>query len=543
MFYNFSGKNLKDNKGTAQSARKKQSIRIIIILLLMITGVWVSVKILPAAGNLVSEARKITAIMRLIERSYVEDPDLSRLSEGAIEGMLKRLDPHSVYITPKKQQEFSETDIGEFEGIGISFVIQNELITVISPITGTPSERLGIHSGDRIIEIDSVSAYGITNDEVFKKLRGPKGTKVAIKVIREGLSEPIDFIIIRDKIPIKSVWSSFMLDDSTGYIMLNQFMATSTTELEDALQKLEAAGMTRLIFDLRNNQGGRLSEAVSVADRFIPGGHTITSRLGRNENENEVYESTDGATHPMFSLIVLINDGSASASEIVSGAIQDLDRGLLVGSRTFGKGLVQYPYQLHDGGVIRLSTAHWYTARGRLIQRPYDKGRGEYYAVRYKDPDEVKESVDREVFTTLGGREVFQFNGIEPDVEVEPGTITGPTARLRSERILFNFAEEYKLKHDMKDDLNFRDFMDNFDVADDDLHDLIDLASKKDITYSDADFEKDRDYLKRQIKSDLAQLIWNNQDYYYMVFTASDTVVKRAMDLFDKAEEISAIWH
>jgi len=510
---------------------------------MLITGIWVSAKLLPAAGNLVSEARKITAIMRLIQQAYVEDPDLSRLSEGAIEGMLKRLDPHSVYITPKKQQEFSERDVGEFEGIGISFVIQNELITVISPITGTPSERLGIHSGDRIVEIDGVSAYGITNDEVFKKLRGPKGTTVTIKVVREGVAEPLDFTIVRDKIPIKSVWSSFMLDDSTGYIMLNQFMATSTTELEEALQKLEAAGMIRLIFDLRNNQGGRLSEAVSVADKFIPGGHTIVSRSGRTEKENRVYTSTDESTHPMFNLIVLINDGSASASEIVSGAIQDLDRGLLIGSRTFGKGLVQYPYQLNDGGVIRLSTAHWFTAKGRLIQRPYDKGRGEYYAIRYKDPEEVKESEDREMFETLGGREVFQFNGIEPDVEVEPGTITGATARLRSERILFNFAENYKKKHNLEDSIDFRDFMHNFSIEEDDLKGLIDLASERDITYPEEALEKDRDYLKRQVKSDLAQLIWNSQDYYYMVFTASDRVVLKAMEMFDKAEEISAIWH
>ncbi|MBT3232577.1 MAG: S41 family peptidase [Calditrichaeota bacterium] len=534
---------MNQNHDTATSRSKKYKVRVIVIILMLTTGIWVSAKLLPAAGNLVSEARKITAIMRLIQQAYVEDPDLSRLSEGAIEGMLKRLDPHSVYITPKKQQEFSERDMGEFEGIGISFVIQNELITVISPITGTPSERLGIHSGDRIVEIDGVSAYGITNDEVFKKLRGPKGTEVSIKVIREGLSEPLDFTIVRDKIPIKSVWSSFMLDDSTGYVMLNQFMATSTTELEDALRKLENFGMTRLIFDLRNNQGGRLSEAVSVADKFIPGGHTIVSRLGRTEKENQVYESSSEATHPMFNLIVLINDGSASASEIVSGAIQDLDRGLIVGTRTFGKGLVQYPYQLNDGGVIRLSTAHWYTARGRLIQRPYDKGRGEYYAIRYKDPDEVKESEDREVFKTLGGREVFQFNGIEPDIEVEPGTITGATARLRSERIIFNYAEEFKKKHDLTDKLNFQEFMHAFTITDDDLIGLIELASEKDITYPEEALEKDGDYLKRQIKSDLAQLIWNNQDYYYMVFTASDRVVKRAMELFDKAEEISAIWH
>jgi len=333
-----------------------------------------------------------------------------------------------------------------------------------------------------------------------------------------------------------------MLDDSTGYIMLNQFMATTSAELEQSLLKLEASGMTRLIFDLRNNQGGRLSQAVSVADKFIPGGHTIVSRKGRNTNDDTTYTSTDNATHPLFKLIVLINGGSASASEIVSGAIQDLDRGLVVGSKSFGKGLVQYPYKMRDGAVIRLSTAHWYTPADRLVQRPYDKGRGEYYAVRYRDVDST-ETEDQEVFHTIGGREVFAYSGITPDELIEDGRITGATAKLLSARILFNYAESLVKEKDLKPDNDFQDFLSNFELTDEDLNGLLKIAEEKEITFPEEALEKDRQYLKNQIKADIAQLLWNNRDYYYIVRTASNEVVIRAMELFNRAEEIAEIWH
>ncbi|NQU06703.1 MAG: S41 family peptidase, partial [Calditrichaeota bacterium] len=487
-------------------------------------------------------------IMGLINSAYVETPDLKILAEGAIEGMLKRLDPHSTYIPAKEQEKIAERDHGEFEGIGISFIIQNELITVIAPITGTPSERLGIRSGDKIVEIDGVSAYGITNEEVFTKLRGPKGSTVKIKVMRPGVPEPIDFTIVRAKIPIYSVWTNFMLDDNTGYILINQFTATTTDELQKALNDLESAGMTRLILDLRNNQGGRLTQAVSVTDKFIPGGHAIVSRKGRTVDNDSTYWSTDRATSSMFDLIVLINGGSASASEIVAGAIQDLDRGLIIGTNSFGKGLVQYPYRLKDGAVIRLSTAHWYTPSGRLVQRNYDKGRGEYYAIRYRDHDALTADSTREEFKTLGGRTVYSSSGITPDEIVEERKITGATARLLSERMIFEFVQKTMMdkfksmrkKHDKGDEIDF--LRKKFEVSDDDLMALLELAKEKEFEYPPELLEKDREYLVSQIKAELAQLLWSNRDYYYITRADSDPTINRALELFGEAREVSSVW-
>ena len=516
--------------------------RIVFIAILVVVVIWLGTRLVIAAGNIISESQKIAAVMNLISRTYVEKPDLKRLSEGAIEGMLKRLDPHSMYIPPKEQEKIAERDIGVFEGIGISFVIQNELITVIAPITGTPAERLGIRSGDRVIEIDGVSAYGITNDEVFKKLRGPKGTTVKVRVLRDGVPDPIDFTIVRDKIPIHSIWTSFMLNDSTGYIIISQFTQTTTMELDKILDKLETEGMTQLILDLRNNGGGRLDQAVWVADRFIPGGHTIVSKVGRNGAYDSTYTSSEAVTHNLFDMIVLINGGSASASEIVAGAIQDLDRGLIVGTNSFGKGLVQLPYPLRDGGVIRLSTAHWFTPAGRLVQRPYDKGRGEYYAVRYRDPDEVTEDGERESFKTLGGRTVYASSGISPAVEIESGKITGATAKLLSDRTINEFARTVMLPGFEASDQGFASFRDNFEVTDDDLNDLLELSKEKDFEYPPELLDKDRDYLKNQIKAELAQLIWSNRDNYYIIRTKFDAVVQEAEKLFDEAQKISSVW-
>ncbi len=528
---------------TQKTAPFRFGYRIAIIVVVVVSGLWITNRFVTAAGTVISEVRKVTAVMSLINNAYVEKPDLERLSEGAIEGMLKRLDPHSVYIPPKEQEKIAERDIGEFEGIGISFVIQNELITVIAPITGTPAERLGIRSGDKIVEIDGVNAYGITNDEVFKKLRGPKGTAVKIKVAREGAPEPLDFTIVRDKIPIYSVWTSFMLDDHTGYVMINQFTATTTAELSEALAELEKAGMTQLLLDLRNNQGGRLAQAVSIADMFIPGGQTIVSRVGREGSTDSTYRSTDEATHKMFDLIVLINGGSASASEIVAGAIQDLDRGMIVGTNSFGKGLVQFPYQLKDGAVIRLSTARWLTPSGRLVQRPYDKGRGEYYAVRYRDPDELNETGEKEAFKTLGGRVVYASSGIAPDVEIERLNYTVGTAKLISDRTIFEFAQKEMVPKIKEIDKDFDYLCNEFEVTDADLDKLLELSNEKGFEYPRNLLESDGEFIKIIIKAELAQLLWSNRDYYYIIRTRSDPVVSRAMELFDEAREIASVWH
>jgi len=297
-----------------------------------------------------------------------------------------------------------------------------------------------------------------------------------------------------------------------------------------------------LLFDLRGNSGGRLSQAVSITDRFIPGDQTIVSRRGRDPARDKYYTSSDSVTHMGFSMITLINNGSASASEIVAGAIQDLDRGLIVGTKSFGKGLVQFPYQLRDGSVIRLSTAHWYTPSGRLVQRPYDKGRGEYYAVAYRDPDDLEEGEEREVFKTKGGRDVFSSSGISPDVEVEAGTYTVGTARMIAERILFAFAQNYVNEKGLNDHIDFDDFLHNFNFTQDDLNGLIEMSKDKEIDLTTEIIEKDFAFLNRQIKAEIATLVWNEREKYYIIRTSGDNVVKKALELFDRAREVASVW-
>lgn len=516
--------------------------RLLAGLLLLGIGVWLAMRFLLSGGSIVSQARKISLIMSLIQRVYVEEPNLNRLTEGAIEGMLERLDPHSVYIPATEQREIAERDNGEFQGIGISFIIQNELITVVSPIPGSPSDRLGIRAGDRIVEIDSVNAFGIKEDEVFKKLRGPKGSKVRLRIAREGVPEPLDFTVVRDDIPLFSILASFMLDDSTGYLLLNQFSATTTSELETALRRLERLGMRRLVFDLRNNGGGRLDEAVQVADMFIPAGYTLCSRRGRNGGDDSTYKSRDEGTHRYLDLIVLMNGGSASASEIVAGAFQDLDRALVVGQQSFGKGLVQSTYPFTDGSAIRLSTAHWFAPSGRIVQMPYDKGRGEYYAVRYRDQGKDAIESERTPFKTLGGRTVYGTSGVTPDSAVTEWRVGTLTAQAVGAQAIIAFARELAHQSKLSEKDDFRAFLAGYRLTSADLAGLVPAAAAKNIPLTGEQIARDSLYIATLLKAEMAQLIWNDRDAYYQVIMAADPLVVAARALFPEAARIAARW-
>jgi len=511
-------------------------------IVLLIVGVYLATRLVNAGGSIIAQVQKVSAIISLIEQAYVEEADLNRLSEGAIEGMLERLDPHSVYIPAKEQKDIAERDAGEFSGIGVSFIIQNELITVVTPIAGSPSDRLGIRAGDKIIEIDDVSAFGIKEDEVFKKLRGPKGTTVKLKIARDGVGEPLEFTVVREAIPISSVLTSFMLDDSTGYLLLGQFTATTSDELETTLKRLERLGLKRLLFDLRNNGGGRLNEAVQVVDMFIPAGYTIVSRHGRNDDDDSTYTSKDEGTHSFYDVVLLMNGGSASASEIVAGAMQDLDRGLVVGQRSFGKGLVQNSYPLKDGSMIRLSTAHWFAPSGRMVQIPYDKGRGEYYAVRYRNQGLEALEKDRVPFKTLSGRIVFGTSGIIPDSTVEDLKITNGTAQAIGGQIMISYARDLARAKGLTEKDNFRQFLDSFRVSDEELDKIPALAEAQKITYPIEALGKDREYVRTLIKSEIAQYVWNDRDAYYSVMMQTDPVVSVARTLFPEARKITSRW-
>jgi len=519
-----------------------RSLRFLIVSLTLGLAVWLGARFVTAGGKVLARAQKIGAIMNLIQQTYVEEPDLDRLTEGAVDGMLKRLDPHSIYIPAKEQKTLAERDEGEFQGIGISFMLQNELITVVTPIAGTPSDRLGIRAGDKIIEIDGVSAFGIKEDEVFQKLRGPKGTSVKLRIARDGVSEPLDFTVIRDDIPIHSILASFMLDDSTGYLLLGQFSATTSDELETTLRRLERLGMKRLIFDLRNNGGGRMNEAVLAADMFIPGGFTLVSRKSRRSEDDSTYCSHDEGTHPYCDLIILLNGGSASASEIVASAMQDLDRGMVVGQRSFGKGLVQSSYPLRDGGALRISTAHWFAPSGRMVQVPYDRGRGEYYAVRYRNQGLDAPEKDRLPFYTLSGRTVYGSSGVYPDSLIDDIKITNATAQAIGAQVMINYSNKLAKKSGLTGHSDFKQFLHEWKPSDDDLNRLTELAKQKDVSLPDDSLKKDRAYIEALLKANVAQLVWNDRDAYYQVMVISDPLVAAARTLFPKARKIASRW-
>jgi carboxyl-terminal processing protease len=499
---------------------------------------------LRAEGENVNvQLAKLNYILRTVRDNYVEEPDASKMLEGAIRGMLEELDPHSVYIPATEQKKIDETFKGKFEGIGITFSIQNKWLTVVSPIPGTPADRLGIRAGDRIIKIDGVTAYGISNDQVFEKLRGPKGTTVNVSISRPGLKDPLDFTITRDTIPIYSVGASFLMPDKqTGYIRINQFTATTDREVQGALDTLQSLGMKEMILDLRSNPGGYLEQAWRVADLFLPRKDMmIVFTKGRTQRSNQEFHSTGHGAKDNFPLIVLINRGSASASEIVTGAIQDHDRGLVVGETSFGKGLVQTPYPLPDSSVVRITTARYYTPSGRLIQRPYDKGVAEYLLEGMEDDTTTaaSDTIPREVFHTDGGRVVYGGGGIKPDSTVRSPRGTATTARLFAQRLYFEYAADYAAKHPELGK-NFDKFLNNFSITDGMMDELKALAKERKIEINDDEWKKDSDFSKSSVKAELASVLFNDRNLYYLVRNQSDPQVTTALSLFPQARQLAA---
>ena len=491
------------------------------------------------ANSTRAQLERFVEVFNDVNRYYVERPDKEKLITGAIKGMLSELDPHSVYIPKKSLRQITEQFEGHYEGIGIEFIVQNKILTVVSPIVGGPAESVGLLPGDQIIRINGESAYGITETEVQKKLKGPKGTKVTVTIRRPGQSGTFDVVITRDRIPIYSITASFMMDDGkTGYIYLGRFARTTSEEMEKALKELEQQGMKQLILDLRLNSGGYLDQAVEVADKFIPGGYKIVYTKGRIRSADQEYYSTTRATHPLYPLIVMIDRGSASASEIVAGAIQDLDRGLVVGETSFGKGLVQNQLPLRDGSALRLTVARYYTPSGRLIQRPYDGSLMDYYTEAY-DESRDKKVDSSKVFFTLAGRKVYGGGGIKPDTTLKSPRITRFTNRLIGKRIFFQFGSYYASKH-KKWPGTFESFVNNFVVDDAMLAKLRELIKEHDIEFSQEAFDKDSDFIKMLMKAEVARHLWDSK-HYYMIRVLADSEVQDALKLMPEAARIGQL--
>jgi carboxyl-terminal processing protease len=537
------------------------------MVIILTSGILLGTQIQKAlAGdNLFENVKKFNDVLTLTQKFYVEDVNTDKLVESAINGMLNELDPHSVYIPAKQMQAVEEEFRGDFEGVGIEFQVVNDTLTVVSPITGGPSEILGILAGDRIVKIDDKDCIGITNDDVRKKLRGKAGSKVKVLVLRIGVKDPMEYEITRDKIPLFSVDTHIMLDKQTGYVSVSRFAEKTTEELQSALNDLQSKGMKQLVLDLRNNPGGYLNQAVQIADLFIDGNKKIVYTRGRRKDFDEDFNASVTSPFENVPIIVLVNRGSASASEIVSGAVQDWDRGLVVGETTFGKGLVQRQFPLSDGSSLRLTIADYFTPSGRLIQRKYkDKDKKDYYMENMDRQDESDgENLEHKIeldslhqksktendslhptFKTSKGRIVYGGGGITPDYFVKSEKLTDYSSNLIRKNTFYLFALNYIDRHgsDIKNTFgdNLAKFISSFELSDTDMKSFIEFSKGKDVKFVEKDFDTEKDYIRARLKATIARNYWKNEGWYSSLIPM-DKQVKKALSLFGKAKELANI--
>lgn len=479
-------------------------------------------------------------VLGFISENYVDEVDDENLIDGAIVGMLEELDPHSNYLDAERFGRMQERNRGTYYGIGVSFDIVDDKLTVISPIEGSPSYKLGIRAGDVIVKIEGESAKGITREEVFDKLRGPRGTTVHVSIQREGHEELLEFDIVRDEIPILSVPYFFMLSENVGYVRMNRFSATTSDELGQAIEELQRQGMEQMVLDLRGNSGGYLNEAIEVTDMFLRGGKRIVYTRGRLPDASEDYYTTGRGRFTDQPLIVMVDHGSASASEIVSGALQDWDRALIVGETTFGKGLVQRQYKLKNGAALLLTVARYYTPSGRLIQRDYSD-RDAYLAAETLDEieaahEEAIADTAREKFRTAGNRTVLGGGGIFPDVEIDlpyPGSET--TTQLNADRAFFDFAPVFIAKNGLDaTSTTFEDFRTGFRMSEDDLRSFESFLEERDLEYSPDSLVVQRELVERSMKAEIARTLWGEPQRYHILLEA-DPELKEALTYFPEA--------
>jgi len=502
-----------------------------------------------SGDNLREGIRKFNDVLTYTEKFYVEEVDTPALVEEAIKGMFSKLDPHSVYIPAKQFENIEESFRGDFEGIGIEFQVVNDTLTVVSPITGGPSEALGIMSGDRIVKIEGEDCIGITNEEVRNKLRGEAGTKVSVTIIRTGVEKPIEYIITRDKIPIYSVDSHFMYDKEIGYVSVSRFSETTFDELNEALTDLEAQGMKQLVLDLRGNPGGYLNQAVKISDLFIDGDKRIVYTRGRKEEFDEDYFASRPSDFEKIPLIILINKGSASASEIVSGAVQDWDRGLIAGETSFGKGLVQRQFPLFDNSAIRLTISKYFTPTGRSIQRDYENKETYYSELGDREETEsnnithtAEQDSLRPVFKTEGGRTVYGGGGITPDYIIPSEKLTEYTRDLLRNNVFYQFILKYVENHGQEITSRFNDnlskFRSEFRFTPDEEQQFIGFAEEKGVAFNEKNYTESKEYILARLKAQLARNYWKNEGWYTILLDV-DTQFLKSVTLFDEAKDLA----
>lgn len=493
-----------------------------------------------------SPLRKLQIAELAISNLYVDNVDEGKLVEDAIRGMLEKLDPHSSYSTPKEVKALNEPLSGSFEGIGVQFNMVEDTLLVIQPVTGGPSEKVGIVAGDRIVSVNDTAIAGVkmSKEDIMRRLRGPKGTKVMLGIVRRGIKDTLSFKVVRDKIPVKSIDAVYMIRPEVGYVRIGNFGATTHDEFCEALEKLTKQGMRNLILDLQGNGGGYLQAAVNIANEFLQKGDLIVYTEGRRMQRAE-YKAKGNGKFLDGKIVVLIDEYSASAAEIVTGAIQDQDRGKVVGRRSFGKGLVQRPIDLPDGSMIRLTVSHYYTPAGRCIQKPYTKGDTKDYAMdvmnRLKhgelmSADSIHFADSLKCYTLREHRPVYGGGGIMPDYFVPLDTLayTKFHRELSAKSYIINANLKYvdaNRKALRKRWTSFEDFRRDFVFPKEEIDKMIaDAAKDKIVPKDNAELEKTLPKLSMQLKALVARDLWDMSEYFAIINEESE-IVRKAVEI------------
>jgi carboxyl-terminal processing protease len=525
---------------------KRNWINPVIYSVLLIIGICIGSVIFRErktekfAGNQHASAGKIDNVIDFIEQNYVDTINRDKLEENTLTAMLNQLDPHSAYIPAAELQQVNEPLQGNFDGIGVDYNIVNDTLCVVHPIPGGPSEKVGVMPGDRIIKVDkkNISGVKVTNKKIYEALRGKKGTKVIVSIMRAGVKGLTDFTITRGEIPIYSIEVSFMAAPGVGYIKISRFAAATYDEFRKAFNKLTKLGMKKLVIDLRNNGGGYLNAAVDICDEFLSKGMKIVYTKGKASAQKN-YFATEKGGFENAPLAVLIDEGSASASEIVSGALQDNDRAVIIGRRSFGKGLVQEQIEIPDGSAIRLTIARYYTPSGRCIQKSYSKGLEAYYSEEYDrfDNGELLRAdsihfADSLKFKTVSGKTVYGGGGIMPDIFVPIDTSyrTSYLNKVSFKGIVSDFAYNYTDKHraELKAFKTAADFIKGFNPSSAMLTDFVGYAQKQGIEKNEEQLKKSTAYLLNQLKALIGRNLFDN-DVYFPVILSTDKAFGAAL--------------
>ncbi len=493
-----------------------------------------------------SPLRKMQIAEMAVTNLYVDSVNEDKLVEDGIRGMIEKLDPHSSYLTAKEVKQANEPLQGNFEGIGVQFNMVEDTLLVIQPVTNGPSEKVGIIAGDRIVKVNDTIIAGVkmAKEEIMKRLRGPKGTKVVLGIVRRGIQDTLTFNVVRDKIPVHTIDAAYLVRPKVGYIRIGSFGAATHDEFVESMNKLKKQGMESLILDLQENGGGYLHAAVQIAEEFLQADDLIVYTNGRSVQRAE-YKAKGGGLFTKGKVIVLVDSYTASAAEIVSGAIQDHDRGIVVGRRTFGKGLVQRPIELPDGSMIRLTVAHYYTPSGRCIQKPYEKGKQKDYAEdmlhRLKSgelmsADSVHFADSLKYYTLKEHRVVYGGGGIMPDefVPLDTTKYTRFHRELAAKSLVINANLHYvdqNRKQLLRDYNTFADYRQRFEVPQSVIDGIMAEAEKQNIKpKDDEELQRTLPYLRLQLKALIARDLWEMNEYFTIMGETND-VLQRALQL------------